>query len=174
LKLRRWLSLLVVIAVVLVVDQGSKQLVIQNLALGETVRPIPFLSPLFQFTRSHNTGVAFGLLPQAGDFFLILAVIVVGGLLIYYPRIPDHQRLLRFSLGMIAGGALGNALDRLEFGHVVDFIHYQIPGLVSNVSNIADHAIVVGVLLYLLATWQEERRTQSTAAGESAPEVNPQ
>lgn len=172
--LRHWISLLVVIGVVLVLDQGSKQLVLQNITLGETLRPIPFLSPVFQLTRSHNTGVAFGLLPQAGDIFLILAVVVVGGLLIYYPRIPAHQPMLRFSLGMIAGGALGNALDRLEFGYVVDFIHYQIPGLVSNVSNLADHAIVLGVILYLIASWREERRTQSAPAADSTAEVNPQ
>jgi signal peptidase II len=54
----------------------------------------------------------------------------------------------------VCGGAIGNALDRLEYGAVIDFIHYTIPGVISNVSNLADHAIVFGVLLLVLESWR--------------------
>ena len=71
---------------------------------------------------------------------------------------PPPARLTRLACGFICGGALGNAADRLQHGLVIDFIHYQIPGLISNVSNLADHAIVLGALLLLLESWLPARR----------------
>lgn len=156
-SLRRWLRLLIIVGLVLVVDQMTKRLVVDNLILGETRRIIPFLSPLFQIVRSHNTGASFGLLPWAGDIFTVIALIVVCVLVYMYPRIPDEKRLAWLATGLIVGGALGNALDRLSYGYVVDFINYQIPGVISNVSNLADHAIVFGVILFFISSWRDER-----------------
>ncbi len=155
--LRRWLRLLVIVAMVLAVDQITKRLVVDNMILGETRRIIPFLSPLFQIVRSHNTGASFGLLPWAGDIFTVIALIVVCVLVYMYPRIPDEKRLAWLATGLIVGGALGNVLDRLSYGYVVDFINYQIPGVISNVSNLADHAIVLGVILFFISSWRDER-----------------
>lgn len=155
--LRRWLRLLIIVGLVIAVDQMTKRLVVDNLILGETRRIIPFLSPLFQIVRSHNTGASFGLLPWAGDIFTVIALIVVCVLVYMYPRIPDEKRLAWLATGLIVGGALGNALDRLSYGYVVDFINYQIPGVISNVSNLADHAIVIGVILFFISSWRDER-----------------
>src|SRR5262245_36871103 len=102
-------------------------MVVHDLVVGETRRLIPVLSPFFQITRSQNTGAAFGFLPQAGDLFLLIALIVVLGLLFFYPRIAPEAWITRIATGMICGGALGNAVDRIIYGNVVDFIHYQIP-----------------------------------------------
>lgn len=159
--LRNWIFLAIVIGLVLVIDQVSKLFIVQNLMLYESRQPIPALSPFFQITRSFNTGAAFGLLPHASDVFLIVAVIVVIGMLYFYPRLPADAVMGRLAIGFICGGALGNAIDRLRYDHVVDFIHYQIPGVISNVSNLADHAIVLGVILMLLDTWRIERREKS-------------
>lgn len=138
--------------------------------MGETRRIIPFLSPLFQIIRSHNTGASFGLLPNAGDLFAIVAVIVILVLLYMYPRIPNDKRLQGLATGLIIGGALGNVLDRLTYGYVIDFINYQIPGVISNVSNLADHAIVLGVILFFISSWRDE---QINAAQKSqAPQPN--
>lgn len=155
--LKRWISLFLTIVAVLAVDQTAKRLVVDNLNVGETRQLVPALSPFFQITYSRNTGSAFGFLPQAGDLFLIIAIVVVFAMIVFYPRIPDQAAITRFATGLICGGALGNALDRLEYGHVVDFIHYQIPGLISNVSNLADHAIVFGVILIFIDSWRLER-----------------
>ena len=163
---RRWLILLTVIALVLVADQVTKQAVVTNVRLGESVQPVPALYPYFQITRSENNGAAFGFLPQAGDLFLIVAVVVVVIMLIFFPRIPENDRITRLGLGLVVGGALGNAVDRLTHGAVIDFIHYQIPGIVSNVSNLADHAIVIGVILIVLQSW----RTDDAKSDE--PEAN--
>lgn len=170
--MRKWLRLLAVIAGVLVIDQLTKLAVVQNVALGETVKLIPALSPFFQITRSRNTGAAFGILPEGGDIFLIIAVVVVLAMLYFYPRIPDHARLTQVATGLICGGALGNALDRLAYGHVVDFIHYQIPGLISNVSNLADHALVFGVIIMFFDSWRQERAGQPTPAEDTLPPAN--
>lgn len=164
---RRWLLLFAIIVVVLAVDQITKAIVLSNMLPGESIQPIPSISRFFQFTYSQNTGSAFGFLPQAGDFFLIVAVVVVTVMLIYYPRIPDGLTLSRIAVGLVCGGALGNALDRIQHGAVIDFIHYQIPGVISNVSNIADHAIVFGVLLIFVDSWRADRQQAQTEAAES-------
>jgi signal peptidase II len=153
---KRWLRLIALAGLVLLADQVSKRMIVDRLMLGETVQPIPALAPFFQITRGENVGAAFGFLPQAGDIFLIIAVVVVVALIIFYPRIPDRAVLTRIGVGLVCGGALGNALDRLQYGAVVDFIHYQIPGVISNVSNLADHAIVIGVLLIVVESWRTE------------------
>jgi signal peptidase II len=167
-NLRHWLRLLLIIAVVLLLDQLSKAIIVQRLDVGVTVSPIPALAPYFQLTRSENTGSAFGFLPQAGDLFLIIAVVVVIGMIIFYPRIPERATLTRFALGLVCGGALGNALDRIQHGAVIDFIHYQIPGVVSNVSNLADHAIVLGVLLIFIESWRQDPKKKAQAEADEA------
>ena len=154
---RNRVGLLITIGAVLLIDQITKRIVLNTLQLNATYEPIPFLVPYFQLTRSENTGAAFGFLPQVGDVFLIIAVIVVAAMFYYYPRIAPGAYLTRFAIGLICGGALGNALDRLLLGYVVDFIHYQIPNLISNVSNLADHAIVLGVILIFIDSWRTER-----------------
>lgn len=169
----QWLRLLLIIAVVLVADQLSKRAIVNNLILGETISPIPALSRFFQITYSENTGAAFGIFSNSGDLFLVIAVVVVIAMMIFYPRIPQDATLTRLATGLVCGGALGNALDRLQYGAVVDFIHYQIPGVISNVSNLADHAIVIGVLLIFFESWrQDSKKKAQEAASEDAVSEN--
>jgi signal peptidase II len=172
-SMRRWVLLFTIIGVVLFLDQITKTLVVQSLAMYESVRPIPWLYPLFQITRSFNTGSAFGFLAGtafANYLFFVLAFIISGFLIWSYPRIEDDQRLARLATGMIIGGALGNAIDRIVYRHVVDFIHYQIPNVISNVSNVADHAIVFGVIIMLWASWQAEQAPASEKITEAEAE----
>lgn len=159
-----WLRLLLIIGAVLAVDQISKRAVVDALRVGETIRPIPALAPLFQVTFIYNTGAAFGFLPQAGDLFVVVAVVIVVGLLFFYAHIPPGAP--RIAVGLVCGGALGNAIDRVTAGAVIDFIHYQIPGVISNVSNLADHAIVGGVLIIFIDSWRRPRG-EKTVTSES-------
>jgi signal peptidase II len=163
-QIRYWLFLLLIIGAVLAADQITKRIVVNDLRVGETRQIIPALSPFFQVTRSQNTGAAFGFLPQASDIFLIIAVVVVLVMLYYYPRISGDAWVNRLAVGLICGGALGNAVDRLTYGHVVDFIHYQIPGVISNVSNLGDHGIVLGVILLFIESWRAERAASKAAS----------
>lgn len=175
-SLRRWISLLAVVLVVLVLDQMTKRWVQNNLDLYTSYQPIPALYPFFQLTHSENVGAAFGFLPQAGDVFLLIAIVVVVVMLVFYPRIPDNARMTRLGLGLVVGGALGNAFDRVTNGAVIDFIHYQIPGVISNVSNLADHAIVIGVLLIVIQSWRTDAKKEAveeTERGENPPGEDP-
>lgn len=147
-----------IIAVVLIADQVSKRWILDNMLLGEVREPIPALSDNFRIVSSQNTGIAFGLGQGAGDIFLLIPIAITLGMMIYFPQIPLEAWLTRVAFGMVVGGAIGNVIDRLEYGYVVDFINYRIPDLISNVSNIADHAIVIGVFFILVDTWRMERR----------------
>lgn len=172
--MRKWLLLFIVVGVVLAADQITKRLVLENVSLGQTVKLIPALSPFFQITRSQNTGAAFGFLPQAGDLFLIVAIVVVLAMIYFYPRIEANAWVTQLAVSLVCAGALGNALDRIVYGHVIDFIHYQIPGLISNVSNLADHALVGGVIILFIDSWRHERTRQQVAetSGDNAPPTN--
>ncbi len=169
--LQRNLAGLALFAGVLVADQLTKYVVESSLVIGQSYQPIPALAPFFQIVRSTNTGAAFGLLSGFGDIFLILAVVVVIGMAIWYPRIPAEGHWRRVAVALISAGAIGNALDRIEYGHVVDFIYYSIPGVVANVSNLADHAIVGGVIILMIATWQADRQQAKGQTGAAPVEV---
>ncbi len=164
--MRKWFILGGSLSLTALADQASKHWIIANLEVYETVQPLPPLAPLFQLTRSSNTGAAFGIFPMAGDVFLVIALLIIAGLLWYFRELPADGRLAPFAIGLVIGGAAGNVLDRLQHGHVIDFIHYQIPNVISNVSNLADHAIVCGVLLVMgESLWRDyrDRRLDASA-----------
>ena len=161
--MRKWFILVGAVIVTAVIDQASKGWIVENLELYQSVQPIPTLAPFFQLTRSSNTGAAFGILPTAGNVFLLLAFLIIGTMLWHFRSAASGARLLPLATGIVIGGAIGNVIDRLQYGHVIDFIHYQIPGLVSNVSNLADHAIVGGVLLIIGESFLRERKLKTEA-----------
>ena len=156
--MRKWLLLVFVVALVLVLDQIAKALVIANMQNGQTIEVIPALAPYFQFTRVPNTGIAFGMLTGGNFFLLVLTSIIVVVLFVVYSKLPTQPTVQHIAFAMIIGGAIGNIIDRIRFGHVVDFVHITIPNLVSNVSNFADHFVVLGVIIILVDSFFEERR----------------
>ncbi|MDZ4670836.1 MAG: signal peptidase II [Phototrophicales bacterium] len=162
---KRWILALMLISGTICIDQATKQAIIETLDRYESVVPIPFAADILRFTHSYNTGAAFGLLPQAGDLFLYMALAIVIGMLIFYGRIAPEAHITRMGIALICGGALGNAIDRLQHGHVTDFIQYSIPSTnFSNISNLADHAIVIGVLLVILESWRLDRQVKPQSA----------
>lgn len=165
--MRKWFILLGAVLLMAIADQASKGWIVENLALYESAQPLPALAPFFQLTRSANTGAAFGILPAAGNVFLLLAFIIIAAMLWQFRSAAPDALLLPLATGIVIGGALGNVLDRLQHGYVIDFIHYQIPGLISNVSNLADHAIVGGVLLILAESFIRERRQNARQSTDS-------
>lgn len=150
-----------ILLLVLLLDQTSKAWVLANMAYGESLRPIPALYPYFQITRSSNTGAAFGIFPEGGVAFLVVAVIVSCVLLYYYAQLPQTARLMRAGLSLVVAGALGNVIDRLQHGYVVDFFHLTLPSVISNVSNFADHAIVLGVLCLMWDSLRPQKPAQA-------------
>ena len=140
-------SLLIILLVVL--DQISKILISSNLALGESLNLLPFLN----FTLIHNTAFAFSIFGGGGLISRWLLVIVVSAILAYllfqiYKKTPKHQLEL-ISLIFIISGGLGNLVDRVFLGYVVDFVHVFYQDYSFYVFNMADSYITVGIILYL-------------------------
>lgn len=166
--MQKWIILGSSLVLTLAADQASKRAIVNTLDMYESAVPIPALAPFFQITRSSNTGAAFGILPMAGDVFLLVALGIVAGLLWHFRHTPEQARLTPFAIGLVIGGAAGNILDRLQHGHVIDFIHYQIPNLISNVSNLADHAIVCGAIVLVAESLWRDYRGKASGGSERA------
>ena len=147
---------------VFVADQASKALVLRYLPLGRSWNPIPFLRRWVSITHVVNSGAAFGLFPDHGTLFVVIAVVVVAAIVTYYRYLPTDRWLVRTSLGLQLGGALGNLLDRLHYGHVVDFIDFK----VWPVFNLADSAIVVGVAILAFYLLREREALEEPAPQE--------
>ena len=144
---------MMIIAVIVVVDQLTKEIVRRQLPLhGEPVQIIPGLLDL---THVQNTGAAFGLL-NAADFPYKAAVMIgIAGLALvaiaaYAAQLGFHERLARLGLSLILGGAFGNLIDRAIFGHVVDFVDVYWGTAHFWAFNVADAAITTGAILVLL------------------------
>jgi signal peptidase II len=146
------------IGFVLLVDLLSKKVIQQALYLGESVR---VLGDMFRLTYIHNPGAAFGLNvgPYSRFVFLGLALIALGVLVIMYRQTAAEDRLRLLALGAIAGGALGNMIDRVRWAEgVVDFLDFGVGNLRWPVFNIADTAVTIGATLLLISLWLEDRR----------------
>lgn len=141
------------IALVLyLIDQATKYLVIRYLPLGDWWSLTPEIARLARFTHITNTGAAFGMFPQLGTFFMLVAVVVIFGIVVFYHRLPIKSVWVRLSLGLQLGGAMGNLSDRIFRGSVVDFIDIGF----WPIFNIADAAIVLGVAMLAYYFWQQE------------------
>jgi signal peptidase II len=145
-----WLGLS---AVLLVLDQWSKWLAVRHLEFQE---PVPFVPGFWNWTLTHNTGAAFSFLADAGGwqhgFFIGLALLVSVVLAVGLLKTPraDWRTALPFAL--VISGALGNVIDRLRFGYVVDFVQWYAGSFQWPVFNLADSCIVVGAVLMVLFT----------------------
>jgi signal peptidase II len=138
-----WLLLPALALFIVALDQYTKHLVQSNLRLFEVVQPIPALSHLFNITFVKNTGAAFGIFPNGSTLFALIAVVVAVAIAVYFRHIPNHEWVIKISLSMQLGGAIGNLIDRVRLGYVVDFFDFRM----WPVFNFADTFIVVGVML---------------------------
>ena len=121
-------------------DQLSKYYIIKNFALGQSVKVLP----IFSITHVKNPGAAFSLLPYQTGVFIVITLLVLGGILIYLLITGKRNRLFLTSLALIFGGALGNFYDRLTQGQVTDFLDFHI----WPVFNFADSFITIGLVLF--------------------------
>lgn len=147
---RKYITFLLISVGILLIDQAAKEVVAQKFSLYESLEVIP---GFFNLTYIRNTGGAFGLLAgevsrlRTGLFFAISCVGM--GIIFYlYTRIPLGERWLDAGLAMTFGGALGNLVDRVRFGEVVDFLDFHIGTLHWPAFNVADSAISVGVGIF--------------------------
>jgi signal peptidase II len=164
-KLKDYLFLFGVAGGIVALDQLTKYRVRSSLALGEMWSPAAWLEPYARVVNWHNTVAAFGIFPSASIIITIVAILVAGGIIYYFPRVPRGMLLVRIALGLQLGGALGNLIDRMFFGTVTDFISlWTFP-----VFNVADASITIGTALLIGSMLLEDRRPaadEEPAAGD--------
>jgi signal peptidase II len=154
-----WLA---VTAVIIFLDLQTKQMVSEELAL---YRPVEVFSWL-NITLAHNYGAAFSFLSDAGGwqrwFFIVLASAVSVVLLVWILRLPRKEWMTGLGLALVLGGAIGNLVDRIRLGYVVDFIDFHVGDWHYPAFNVADSAITCGVILLLLDAFLVGMRNRRT------------
>lgn len=147
-----WLSLIIIL-----LDQVTKFLANTFLSFGV---PVPIF-PSFNFTLLHNTGAAFSLLAHAGGwqrwFLTLLAIIVSGIITFWLSQLKTSQYWLACALALILGGAIGNVVDRILYGYVIDFIDIYYQSWHWPAFNVADSAISVGAVMLAIDAFLMER-----------------
>ena len=151
---------LVILVATLMADQVTKGLIVLQMDPGQSVPD----SGLFRLTYVTNAGSAFGLFPNQTAFLVVASFVGIGVLLFFYRTHPMNNTLLHASLGLQLGGAIGNLVDRVRLGYVVDFIDVG----AWPVFNLADSAIVTGLigLLWALATTRDRAIPEAETAGD--------
>jgi signal peptidase II len=147
-----WLSVAVI-----ALDQVTKQMIVHSLALYQSV----VLLPVLEFTRLYNLGAAFNFLADQGGwqrwFFTVLAGVVSLVLVVWLRRLDRTARRVSTAVALILGGAVGNLIDRVRLGQVIDFINTHWGEHYFPAFNVADSAICIGAGLLLLDAWLERR-----------------
>ena len=152
---------------IIIVDQLTKAWVLSGLDLRELGRVAVF-PPIFNVTWVENRGVSFGLFGDgSARWMLSLFSIAVAGVLGWWALKAD-RRLLVSAIGLIMGGAIGNVIDRIRFGFVVDFLDFSGTGFFPWVFNVADSAITIGVILLILDSLLSERAAKVGVAAEKS------
>jgi len=140
----------VIAVVVLILDFISKKWIVNNMKIGEQFSVI---GDFFLITSHRNRGAAFGILQDQRVFFIIITVVIVGAIIWYAHSVRKSGTVLLLAgLGLVLGGAIGNFVDRARFGEVVDFFKFNFGSYTFPIFNVADSAIVVGVILIMLDT----------------------
>ncbi|HET7569261.1 MAG TPA: signal peptidase II [Gammaproteobacteria bacterium] len=152
----RWLW---ISAAVIVFDQITKLLISHHMGLFDSIGLTPFL----RLTLLHNSGAAFSFLSQASGwqrwFFIGLGLVVSIVILLWLRKLPrKRRRLLGIGLALVLGGALGNVIDRVAYGYVIDFIDFFYHGWNFPPFNVADSSITVGAILVIIDTLLASRQ----------------
>jgi len=166
--IQKYWVIALIAAVIVALDQWTKWLVRTNIPAGASWLPdsLQWLSPYARIVHWYNTGAAFGIFQGGGMVFTVLAFIVIGAILFYFPQVDKSDWTLRLAMSMQLGGAIGNLTDRLTMGHVTDFISI---GSFA-VFNVADASISVGAAVLLFGVWMMERAEKKN---KQAVEANP-
>ncbi|WP_371379561.1 signal peptidase II [Thalassotalea aquiviva] len=148
-----WLAL-----AMLVLDQVSKHTVVALMDYRESISVLPF----FNFTYVHNPGAAFSFLADQGGwqrwFFSAIAVFISALLVFWMAKTPKHQTLINLAFALILSGALGNLIDRVLFGYVIDFLDFYVGTYHWPAFNIADSAIFIGAALMIIDAFKQDKQ----------------
>ena len=148
---------LIIATIIVIIDQVLKIVIDNILSINESTQVIP---NVFYITKVYNTGAAWSLFEGSGILLIIIAIVAFFLLLKYQNYFMENKRnILAFAL--IYGGLVGNLIDRVIYGYVIDYLHIYIFGFSFPVFNLADMAIVVGFLLIIIAIIKGEEHDRS-------------
>lgn len=160
------LKFLILTLILVVIDQVTKSVIFNSLALYEDIT----ILPIFDITHVHNYGAAFSFLSDAGGwqrYFFTCIAIMISVLIIYWMyKTPKEQKLLLTSYALILSGAIGNVWDRIQLGYVIDFLHFYYQGWHFPAFNVADIAISCGAFLMILDAWFEHKQSKAQQISE--------
>lgn len=154
--------------VIVVADQLTKSLVIREFICRESRSVIP---GFFNLTYLRNTGAVWGIFQYQNEWLVLLSLLVLALMAVFYRRLTDDRRLCRVALGLMLGGIVGNLIDRIKLGWVTDFLDFHWAGWHWPSFNIADAAICVGVILYIVSSLCSSVSTASKSS--SIAETDP-
>lgn len=143
-----YLAYLFVIALLVCIDQYTKQIVITYLGIGEKLEIIP---NLFYINHVRNTGAAWSLFDGQRTLFIIITILAVLGFSYLLFSKKENKLIIKISYLLIIGGAIGNLIDRISYGFVIDFLDFYIFNYDYPVFNVADIFLVIGVILYFIS-----------------------
>ena len=153
----RLIQWLMIALLVIITDQLTKVLIVSQFQYGDS----RFISSFFNLVRAHNTGAAFSFLAHAAGWqrwFFVGLGLVATCFIVWLLRRHGHQTLFAWALSLILGGALGNVIDRLWHGYVVDFLQFHAGGWYFPAFNVADSAITLGAALLILDELRRVKR----------------
>ena len=147
----KYARLAVIAGAIILLDQVSKEIVLRSIPLNTT---LPVVDGFFSLSHIHNPGGAFGLMANFSPvvrsiIFLFISSLAVGLIFYFYKKTPAHYAWLSAAFAMIFGGAIGNLIDRIRFGIVVDFLDFYLGNLHWPAFNVADSAISIGIGIFL-------------------------
>jgi len=170
--LRDYLFLFLIAGAIILVDQLTKTWVRETLTVGQIYRPNLWISAYIRLIHWKNTGAAFGMFQNGNTIFMILSSLVSLIIVYYFPQVPAQDRIVRLSMAMLLGGAVGNLLDRIQYQYVTDFVSV----LDFPVFNVADASISCGVAILFLGMWFQERarlRAEKAAVSQANSQEGP-
>ena len=134
-------------SIAIIIDQLTKFLINMNLELNQS---IPVINNVFHLTYILNSGAGFGILQQQKLLLIFISIIVIG-VILYYIRKIKNEKVLQVLAGLVLGGTMGNLIDRISYGYVIDFLDFRI----WPIFNIADSFVTVGVIWLVIYLWKK-------------------
>ncbi|MDD4623908.1 MAG: signal peptidase II [Bacilli bacterium] len=133
-------------AVIAILDQIIKNIIVSNVAFSDSIKVI---KNFFYITNINNTGAAFGILQDGGIIFIILSIIALVGLIRYVIIDKNIVKLEAISYALVLGGILGNFIDRIMYGYIIDYLDFYFFGYNFPVFNLADMCMVIGFMIII-------------------------
>ena len=143
----KYITIFSLTIIIILIDQITKFLIKTNFKLNES---LPLIKNIFHLTHIHNFGAGFGILQQQKWILVFISIIVIGVIFYYFERIKEKEILLQVLVGFILGGTIGNLIDRLSYGFVIDFIDFRI----WPIFNFADSFVTLGVIGLIIYLWK--------------------